>query len=56
MLDLSGRTALVCRELSWRDGLLAAFERLRDDPYPWLLESSLADGRLGRFSFAGSDP
>ncbi len=42
MLDLSGRTALVCRELSWRDGLLAAFERLRDDPYPWLLESSLA--------------
>ena len=56
MLDLSGCTALVCRELSWRDGLLAAFERLRGDPYPWLLESSLTDGRLGRFSFAGSDP
>jgi len=54
--DFPGRTALVCRELPWRGDLLAAFERLRDDPYPWLLESSLPDGRLGRFSFAGSDP
>jgi aminodeoxychorismate synthase component I len=56
VLDFPGRTALACRELPWRDDLLAAFERLRDDPYPWLLESSLPDGRLGRFSFAGSDP
>jgi aminodeoxychorismate synthase component I len=36
--------------------LLGAFEALRADAYPWLLESTLADGRLGRFSFAGSDP
>jgi aminodeoxychorismate synthase component I len=35
---------------------VAAFERLRDDADPWLLESSLRHARLGRFSFAGAAP
>ena len=26
------------------------------DPYPWLLDSALPSARLGRYSFAGSDP
>ena len=30
--------------------------RLRDDPYPWLLDSALEAPTIGRFSFAGSDP
>ncbi|HVP30244.1 MAG TPA: aminodeoxychorismate synthase component I [Myxococcota bacterium] len=36
--------------------LLGAFELLRGDALPWLLESALPDARLGRFSFCGSDP
>jgi aminodeoxychorismate synthase component I len=36
--------------------LIARFERLRDRPCSWLLDSALAGGRLGRFSFAGCDP
>ncbi len=35
---------------------LAAFESLRADPYPWLLDSALPSPRLGRFSLAGADP
>ncbi|MDH3210942.1 MAG: aminodeoxychorismate synthase component I [Myxococcales bacterium] len=56
MLDLPGRSVLACRELPWPAGPLAAFERLREDPYPWLLDSALSGGRIGRFSFAGADP
>jgi para-aminobenzoate synthetase component 1 len=49
--------ALAVRELaSLPAGLFPRFERLRSEPYPWLLESVRADGRLGRFSFAGADP
>jgi len=49
--------ALAVRELAAgaRD-LLGAFESLRRDGYPWLLDSALPDGRLGRWSFCGSDP
>lgn len=36
--------------------LLTLFEGLRADAYPWLLDSALAGGRLGRWSFCGSDP
>ncbi len=36
--------------------LLAGFEALREEPLPWLLDSALRDGRLGRFSFAGAAP
>jgi para-aminobenzoate synthetase component 1 len=49
--------ALVAsRELSPHPGLLARFEALRRQPYPWLLDSSLPSEKLGRWSFAGSDP
>jgi aminodeoxychorismate synthase component I len=49
--------ALVAsRELSPAAGLLARFEVLRRQPYPWLLDSSLPSERLGRWSFAGADP
>ena len=50
-------TALAVRELaSLPAGLFSRFGRLRSEPYPWLLESVQADGRIGRFSFAGADP
>jgi para-aminobenzoate synthetase component 1 len=51
-----GRTAVALRELGRPRDLLMAFEQLRSDPYPWLLDSALPGGRLGRFSFAGADP
>ncbi|MCH2186426.1 chorismate-binding protein, partial [Myxococcota bacterium] len=38
------------------DGILPAFDALRHDAFPWLLDSALEGGHLGRFSFAGSDP
>ncbi len=61
MSELPVRTALASRPLASRPlgasgGLLPAFERLRADAFPWLLESSLAEGRLGRFSFGGAEP
>ncbi|MBW2230032.1 MAG: aminodeoxychorismate synthase component I [Deltaproteobacteria bacterium] len=49
-------------EVRWRalpsgaGDLLDVFERIRDEACPWLLDSALVDGRLGRFSFAGADP
>ncbi len=36
--------------------LLTVFDSLRGEAFPWLLESTLYDGRCGRFSFAGADP
>jgi para-aminobenzoate synthetase component 1 len=56
VLHLPECSALACRELPRPATLLAAFEALRGDPYPWLLDSSMPGGRLARFSFAGSDP
>ncbi len=60
MLDIPGFTALVCRKGVWPgvgpSRWLDAVERVHVDPYPWLLESSLVDPRLGRYSFAGADP
>jgi aminodeoxychorismate synthase component I len=35
---------------------LEAFERLRGCGFPWLLDSALQDGKLGRHSFVGADP
>ncbi len=51
-----GATAQVLVDLGSAGDLLAPFEVLRRDAYPWLLDSALPDRRLGRFSFAGSDP
>ncbi|MFP6638710.1 MAG: aminodeoxychorismate synthase component I [Myxococcota bacterium] len=49
--------ALEWRECSLADqGLLRAFDTLRQDAFPWLLDSALHEHGLGRFSFAGSDP
>ena len=56
MLQPSGVTAVYARQLPAAFDLIAAFELLRADPFPWLLESALPSRRLGRFSFAGSDP
>ena len=49
-------TFVASRELSPAPGLLARFEALRRQPYPWLLDSSLPSPRLGRWSFAGAEP
>jgi para-aminobenzoate synthetase component 1 len=54
---VGAKAALAVQELGpLRSGLLPRFARLRDKPYPWLLESAQADGQLGRYSFAGADP
>ena len=48
--------------LSWRripgrpPDLTALCARLRGEPYPWWLDSSLSDDPQGRFSFAGASP
>lgn len=34
----------------------AAYERMRSDRYPWMLESALLREDVGRYSFVGSDP
>ncbi len=52
----SERSALAVRELPAAWEPLGAFERLRVGAAPWLLDSALRVPRLGRFSFAGSDP
>jgi para-aminobenzoate synthetase component 1 len=48
--------SLCRRELTLPGGLLNAFEALRHDAYPWLLDSALRQPGRGRYSFAGSDP
>jgi para-aminobenzoate synthetase component 1 len=49
--------ALRARELAiGPEALLGIFGELRTDAFPWLLDSALVDGRLARYSFAGSDP
>jgi aminodeoxychorismate synthase component I len=55
--DVSEAVALEWREIApIEGGMLTAFERLRRDSFPWLLDSALHEHGLGRFSFAGSDP
>jgi para-aminobenzoate synthetase component 1 len=56
VLQLPGVTACASLELFPDGDLLDLFERLRSDPYPWLLDSALPSERLGRHSFAGADP
>ncbi len=48
--------AYSVRPLPVHRDAIAAFESLRADPYPWLLDSALPSARLGRFSLAGADP
>ncbi|MDE0885849.1 MAG: aminodeoxychorismate synthase component I [Myxococcota bacterium] len=49
-------------QLRWRElagarpDLLAVSEELQADSFGWLLDSATPAGRLGRYSFAGSDP
>ncbi len=53
----SEAVVLRWRELpSVQEDLLGVCEALRAHPCPWLLDSALAQGRLGRYSFAGADP
>lgn len=49
-------TALHVHELSRAPDPLALLASLRDQGYPWLLDSAMQDARLGRFSFVGADP
>jgi para-aminobenzoate synthetase component 1 len=56
VFHLPGATACASLELSPDGDLIGLFERLRADPFPWLLDSALPSERLGRYSFAGSDP
>lgn len=55
---MSGSTVTACavRELEPARDLVASARALRAGGLVWLLDSALASGRLGRFSFAGSDP
>ena len=55
-IPVSGVSALAVRELGVSTDLLASFEALREDAFPWLLDSALPRPRIGRYSFAGSDP
>ena len=48
--------AVCWREIRLPQAWPASFEPLRAGDLPWLLDSALVDGRLGRFSFAGCDP
>ncbi len=48
--------ALCRREVVLPGGVLGAFETLRAEPFPWLLDSALTQPGRGRYSFAGSDP
>lgn len=47
---------IALREVGEAETLLPAFARLREQAYPWWLDSALSDGERGRFSFAGADP
>jgi aminodeoxychorismate synthase component I len=55
LFQLSGKTVCTAREIPLSGTVLEVFDRLRADPYPWLLDSALPS-ELGRFSFAGADP
>ncbi len=55
MLQLSGKTVCAAREIQQPGSALEVLDKLRADPYPWLLDSALPS-ELGRFSFAGADP
>lgn len=55
MFQLSGKTVCTAREIQRPRSALEVLDRLRTDPYPWLLDSALPS-ELGRFSFAGADP
>lgn len=51
------RIALAALELpATQADWLAIVDALHDEPGFWWLDSAATDGRLGRFSFAGSDP
>ena len=56
MFHSSGAVASASRELSPDSDLIELFERLRSGSFPWLLDSALAVGEFGRYSFAGADP
>jgi para-aminobenzoate synthetase component 1 len=49
-------SAAAVHELAPAPSLLPLAEALRQRPGSWWLDSSLADGRLGRFSFVGAEP
>jgi para-aminobenzoate synthetase component 1 len=51
-----GCTAHALIEIDDPRDPLDAFERLRRDHCPWLLDSALQSPRLGRYSFVGADP
>ena len=46
----------LIEELAGPPGALQAFEILKDRPYSFFLDSGMDPGRLGRYSFMGSDP
>jgi para-aminobenzoate synthetase component 1 len=46
---------VLAREIAWLEPL-AAFDAVRDLPWPVLLDSARADSRLGRWSYVAADP
>jgi aminodeoxychorismate synthase component I len=55
LFQLSGKTVCTAREIQPSRSAFEVLDKLRADPYPWLLDSALPS-ELGRFSFAGADP
>ncbi len=46
---------VLAREIAWLEPV-AAFEAVRDLPWPVFLDSARADARLGRWSYVAADP
>ena len=49
-------TAISRSDLSISGGPVEIFGGIRDQPYPWFLDSALERPERGRYSFLGSDP
>jgi para-aminobenzoate synthetase component 1 len=48
-------TTVLAREIPWLEPL-AAFEAVRELPWPVFLDSARVDGRLGRWSYVAAEP
>ena len=53
---LGALSVVHARELEEPCSPCAAYERFRGEPVPWLLESALVRGEVGRYSFVGASP
>lgn len=49
-------TSMIIEEISPCPEILTTFEKLRNQPFPFLLDSAMDPEKLGRFSFMSSNP